>query len=293
MPKKVCLVTGSSSGIGKEIARNLATQGAHVILVCRNPEKGLSTLEEIKKTSHSTAVDLFIVDLSSQSEIRNFAKIIYEKYPKLDVLINNAATIQRKQIFSVDGIDMTLATNYLAPFLLSQLLLDLLKLTSKKDNLARIINISSTAERWGFLKLDDLQFKKRKYNFIKAYSQSKLLLNIMTIEMARQLEGFININAIHPGGVNTNLGHETTNVFLKIIEKSVKFFLTSPVKAAEFPAYFALSDEVEQFTGKFFVNRKPVLANPLCYDLNLAKKVWAITEDMVNMPAHINGSDAS
>lgn len=284
MAKKICLVTGASSGIGKEIARGLAQKGAHVIIACRNPEKGQSTLEEIKKTAHSTAVDLLLVDLSSQDEIRNFAKAIHERYPKLDVLINNAATILTKKKLSVDGIEMTLATNYLAPFLLSQLLLDLLKLSSKNNNLGRIINISSTSQKWGFLDIDDLQFKHRKYNFIKSYVQSKLLLNIMTMEMARRLEGSINVNALHPGGVNTNLGGiNATNLFLKIIEKSIKFFLMSPKKAAAFPIHLALSPEVEQLTGKFFLNRKSVLAHPFCYDIHLAQKIWKITEKMVGL----------
>ena len=138
---KTCLVTGASSGIGKEIAYGLAELGANVILVCRNPDKGQAVLNEIKSHFPSAKMDILIADLSSQTDIRKLADTINNTYPALHVLINNAGTVSTKKQLSVDGIEMTLATNHLAPFLLSQLLLDLLK----KSAPARIINVSSAS----------------------------------------------------------------------------------------------------------------------------------------------------
>src|SRR3990167_6157395 len=127
MTEKICLVTGANSGIGKEIALSLATAGVHVIMVCRNAIKGKAALEEIEAKSGSNAIDLLIADLSSQTDIRLLAKTIHERYSKINILINNAGLVLSKRMLSADNIEMTLATNYLGPFLLTQLLLDLLE----------------------------------------------------------------------------------------------------------------------------------------------------------------------
>lgn len=280
MTPKICLVTGASSGLGKEIALGLAKQNAHVIMVCRNAETGQAALDEIKRQTQAK-VDLFIVDLSSQAEIRAFAKQMHERYSHLDVLINNAGVLLMQQQFSVDGIEMTLATNYLAPFLLTNLLLDLLK--NNKEHVPRIINISSRIEKWGTLDFNDPEFKQHPYRFIKAYAQSKLLLNIMTFELARRLQG-ISVNCLHPGAVRSHLGStNSTNRFLRILEKAIKFFCMSPQKAAVFPIELALSPEKEAMTGHYFIKGKPANANPLSHDPALAKKVWELSEKWVGL----------
>ncbi len=276
MTQKICLVTGANSGLGKEIARRLVLAGAHVIMVCRNAEKGRAALEEIKTTSGSKSVDLLIADLSSQTEIRSLAKTIHGHYPILHVLINNAGVALYKRKLSPDGIEMTLATNYLGPLLLSNLLLDLLK----KNAPARIINISSSSHKWAKIDFDDLQYEHKKYRFFQVYAQSKLFVNIATFELARRLEGTgVTVNCIHPGAVNTNLGSDSVNnKVLKFMDKAIKFFFISPEEAAKAPVYLAISPEVEGVTGKYFLKNKMTLASPLSYDPVLAKKVWEVSE---------------
>ncbi|HVY53558.1 MAG TPA: SDR family oxidoreductase, partial [Gammaproteobacteria bacterium] len=255
--KKTCLVTGANSGIGKEISLALAKAGAHVIMVCRNEEKGRAAQAEIKALSSSQAVDLLIADLSSQSSIKSLAKTINERYAALHVLINNAGLVLAKKTLSEDGIEMTLATNHLGPFLLTTLLLDLMK-----KHHSRIINISSAIHKWTKIDLNDLQFEKRKYRFMRAYAQSKLLMNITTFELARQLAGTnITVNCIHPGVVRTNLGSSNAkNLAVKFLDKAIKLFFTSPKRAAQFPFCLAMSSEMDHITGQYFVKGKPAKA---------------------------------
>src|SRR5262245_48221470 len=183
MSGKIYIVTGANSGIGKETALGLAQMGARVVMVCRNAEKGKEALEEIRRESGSSQVDLLIADMSSQASVRALAEQILQKYPRLDVLVNNAGGAAPSRTLSADGIEMTLATNHLGPALLTLLLLDLLKASAP----ARIINVSSEAQRRARLDLNDLQFERRKYRGIAAYGQSKLLMNAFTFELARRL----------------------------------------------------------------------------------------------------------
>jgi NAD(P)-dependent dehydrogenase (short-subunit alcohol dehydrogenase family) len=277
--KKTCLITGASSGIGKEIALGLAKLGIHVILVCRQAEKGQRVLEEIKTTSDSKNVDLLIADLSSQNEIRSLVNTIYNRYPSLNILINNAGIVSTKKQYSVDGIEMTIATNHLGPFLLTHLLLDLLK----KSASPRIINVSSAIHKWAKIDLTDLQFNHRKYHFMKAYAQSKLLMNATTFELAKQLEKTnITVNCLHPGAVKTNLGsNNATNFFLRKIDKIIKSFFITPAMAAKTPLYLATSSEVENITGKYFIKCKPVSSKTISPELS--KKIWEISKELVKI----------
>lgn len=277
--KKICLVTGASSGIGKEIALGLAKSDFHVVMVCRNVEKGKSALEDIKKLSGSNSLDLLIADLSSQSEVRALAYTIQQRYSALHVLINNAGLVLTKKTYSVDNIEMTLATNHLGPFLLSYLLLDLLKASAP----SRIVNVSSAIHKWAKIDLNDLQFVQRKYQFMKAYAQSKLLMNITTQELARRLNGSgVTVNALHPGAVKTNLGSDNThNLFLKALDKIIKCFFITPSEAAKIPLYVATSPEVENITGKYFVKYKPAFVKT--YDLDFVDGVWKKTEELAGL----------
>jgi NAD(P)-dependent dehydrogenase (short-subunit alcohol dehydrogenase family) len=277
MNNRTCLVTGASSGIGKEIALGLARLGAEVILVCRNANKGEAALDEIKALSGSNKIHLFISDLSSQADIRSLASSIYSRFSALHVLINNAGVVLTEKKYSVDGIEMTLATNHLAPFLLTHLLLDLLKAGAP----SRIINVSSAIHHWGKIDFNDLQFEKRNYRFMRAYAQSKLLMNITTVEMARRLEGTgITVNSLHPGAVKTNLGSDNAaSLSWKIVDKVVKFFFISPATAAKTPLYLATSPDLEKVTGKYFVRCKPASQKRVTDEIS--KKVWEISEEGV------------
>lgn len=284
--QKICLITGANSGIGKEIAIGLAKSGAHVIMVCRNLERGQAALEEIKILSGTNSIELLIADLSSQTEIRALAETIYNHYLVLDVIINNAGLVLPRKSFSVDGIEMTLATNYLAPFLLTNLLITLLK----KSASPRIINISSAIHKWAKIDLNDLQYERRKYHFMKAYAQSKLLMNIMSFELARRLSDTrITVNCIHPGAVKTQLGsNDNHNIMLKIADKIIKFFFISPQQAAKSPIYLALSPDMENITGKYFVKNTAAPSSPITYDPVLAAQVWEISENLVSSYRTIN-----
>src|SRR5215212_3378073 len=205
MDEKICLITGATSGIGKATAIGLADMGARVVMVGRDRGRGEAALAEIKERSANASVDLLLADLSSQEEVRWLADEFKEAHPRLDVLINNAGVIRSKRVASADGIEMTFAVNHLAHFLLTNLLLELLKATAP----SRIVNVSSGEQRNGTIDFDDLQGEKG-YKTAKAYGQSKLANILFTYELARRLEGTgVSTNCLHPGaGVRTNLGSE-------------------------------------------------------------------------------------
>jgi len=187
MRGKVCLVTGGSSGIGKATALGLANMGATVIVVGRDRSRGEAAVTEIKQKSNNDAVDLMLADLSSQASIRRLAEEDFkDRYEQLHVLINNAGVFTSKHTVTLDGIETTFAVNHLAPFLLTNLLLDVLKASAP----TRIINITSSGERSGTINFDDLQGESR-YSGFRAYNQSKLAMILFTYELARKLEGTV------------------------------------------------------------------------------------------------------
>src|SRR5687768_2908269 len=210
MGEKVCLITGATSGIGKATAMGLANMGASVVMVGRDRGRGKAALAEIKEKSGNASVDLMLADLSSQQEIRRLADEFEEAYPRLDVLINNAGLFRSERITTADGLEMTFAVNHLAYFLLTNLLLDVLKANAP----SRIVNVSSGDHSNGTIDFDDLQGYKG-YKGPKAYSQSKLANLLFTYELAKRLEGTgITANCLHPGaGVRTNFGSGVSGVF--------------------------------------------------------------------------------
>jgi NAD(P)-dependent dehydrogenase (short-subunit alcohol dehydrogenase family) len=282
MSGKLCIVTGANSGIGKETALGLAQMGARVIMVCRNAEKGKAALEEIRREFGSSQLDLLIADMSSQASVRALAEQIQRKYPSLDVLVNNAGGCARARTLSADGIEMTLATNYLGAALLTLLLLDLLKASAP----SRIVNVSSSeAQSPTRLDTNDLQFERRKYSGIAAYKQSKLLMNAFTFELARRLAGTgVTANCLHPGAVATNIWNPDLLPFGKLIVAVVKPFMLSSKQGAAVSLYLATSPEVAQVSGEYFVKSKPSKSNPLSRDPKLMAEVWLCTEKMTGLP---------
>ena len=241
MQGKVCMITGANSGIGKTTAKGLARLGATVVLVCRNKEKGNKALEEIKSETGNDKIDLLIADLSSQKSIRDLASNFKTKYAKLDVLINNAGVYRNKRTLTEDGIETTFAVNHLAPFLLSNLLLDELKASPS----SRIIIVASGLERQGKINFDDLQCENG-YSGFGAYNQSKLANVLFTYELARRLEGTgITVNCLQPGFVRTNLIRER-----RLVTFLLKPLQITPEKGAETSIYLASSAEVEGVSGK-------------------------------------------
>src|SRR5215217_8106176 len=229
MGEEVCLITGATSGIGKATAMGLASMGASVVMVGRDRGRGEAAMAEIRGKSANASVDLLLADLSSQEEIHRLADVFKESYPRLDVLINNAGVIRSKRIMTADGIEMTFAVNHLAYFLLTKVLLDVLKASAP----SRIVNVASGEQRNATIDFDDLQGEKG-YKGAKAYSQSKLATVLFTYELARRLEGTgVSANCLHPGaGIRTNFGSGVSGVFGFTV-RALTPLMKSPEKGAE------------------------------------------------------------
>jgi len=280
MNGKTCVVTGANSGIGLETARGLARAGAKVVLVCRNPEKGRAAVADIQRDVPGAQLDLLIADMSSLASVRALAAEILGRYPRVDVLINNAGTAIAKRSLSADGVEMTVAGNHLGGFLLTLLLLDRLKASAP----ARIINVSSEAQRRAALDMDDIQYERRKYSGIAAYGQSKVLMNACTFELARRLAGTgVTANCLHPGVVATNIWHSgeaDQPLLFKILVRIFKPFMLNSKKGAEVTLYLATSPAVEKLTGEYFVKSKPADCNPIERDPKVAAAIWEWSEKM-------------
>jgi NAD(P)-dependent dehydrogenase (short-subunit alcohol dehydrogenase family) len=279
MSGKTCVVTGANSGIGKETALGLARMGARVVLVCRNPPKGEAALADIQRQTGSSHLDLLSADMSSFASVRALAAQITQRYPRLDVLINNAGAGVPRRTLSADDIEMTVAGNYLGAALLTRLLLDLLKSSAP----SRIVNVSSDAHR-GRHDLSDLQFERRKYNGFAAYGQSKLLMNAFTFELARRLQGTgVTANCLHPGVVSTNIWPADAPLLIRILVGLMKPFMLSARRGAAVSLYLATSPDVANVSGEYFVKSKPAASSRPSRDPNVMSDVWKWTEMMLGV----------
>jgi retinol dehydrogenase-14 len=280
MGEKVCLITGATSGIGKATVMGLANMGASVVMVGRDRGRGEAALAEIKEKNANASVDLMLADLSSQEDIRRLADEFKEAYPQLDVLINNAGVIRSKRITTADGLETTFAVNHLAPYLLTNLLLDVLKASAP----SRIVNVASGEQRNGTIDFDDLQAEKG-YKTAKAYSQSKLATVLFTYELARRLEGTgVSANCLHPGVVGTNLGSGVTGA-LGFTVRALTPLMKSPEKGAETSVYLASSPEVEGSSGGYFVKKAEARSSEASHDQRIARRLWEVSADLTNLPA--------
>lgn len=273
---KICMITGSNSGIGKATALGLAEMGATIIMVCRKKERGESAMKEIVEKTGNSSIDLFITDLASQIAIRDLVNDFKNKYKNLHVLINNAGIVLHKRKLTVDGIEANFAVNYLAPFLLSNLLIDVLNVSAP----ARIINIVSGLHASASLDFNDLQNEK-KYRAFPAYNKSKLALVLFTYELAKRINDTgVTVNCIHPGVVRTNLGHD-----LPLYYRWATVFFRPPEKGAETPIYLASSYEVEGISGKYFKNKKQIESSKESYDESIAERLWDESVKLTNLDA--------
>lgn len=282
MQGKICMITGANSGIGKETALGLASRGAVVVMVCRDRARGEAAQNDVKAKSGNNNVDLLLTDLASQQSIRQLVEDFQRRYPQLHVLINNAGVYMLNRHETVDGLETTFAVNALAPFLLTNLLLDTLKASAP----ARIINVSSDAHEQGYLNLDDLQ-SRQGFPFMRAYGQSKLALLMLTYALARRLEGTgVTANALHPGFVATNIGQSGVPAFLRPL---VKLILAipgiSPAEGAKTSIYLASSPDVEGVSGRYFVKSIPVRSAPISYDEALQENLWETCAQLVKSGA--------
>ncbi|QKG57784.1 SDR family oxidoreductase [Hymenobacter sp. BRD128] len=278
---KIILVTGATSGIGEVTARELARQGAHVIILARNRQKAERTRQEIIATTGNQRVDVVLADLSLMQQVRDVAAQLHDKYPRLDVLVNNAGLMfGAERELSADGYEMTLATNHLGPFLLTSLLLDLLQ----KSPAARIVNVASMAYRFSKPTLDDLQ-SERSYSPVWEYGNTKLWNIMFTQELAKRLRehGITNVttNALHPGAVATGYGQQTGGIISALLALGRPLML-SPEKGAETSLFLATDPGVAATSGGFFSKKKPEPVKSKFNTPGNNKKLWEISEALTD-----------
>jgi NAD(P)-dependent dehydrogenase (short-subunit alcohol dehydrogenase family) len=278
MQGKICLITGATSGIGLVTARVLAQQGTTVVLVGRNPERTTATVSRIRQETGNPYVECLMADLSVQAQVHQLAEEFQRRFARLDVLLNNAGALFSKRHVSVDGIEMTLALNHLAYFLLTHLLLAPLKATPD----ARIVNVSSDAHRKAQFDFADLQGAQR-YRGWRAYSQSKLANLLFTYELARRLAGTgITANAVHPGFVATRFGHNNRGLVALFVWLA-QFMALSPEQGAETLIYLATSPEVVGVTGTYFVQKHSVESSRASYDQAAAQRLWQLSVELTGL----------
>jgi NAD(P)-dependent dehydrogenase (short-subunit alcohol dehydrogenase family) len=277
MSGRICLVTGATRGIGRATAEALAKSGAHVLLHGRDSASVGAVCREMIRYGQVTGV---VGDLSSLAAVRKLATEIAAQYPRLDVLVNNAGTGTRRRQVTVDGYERTFAINHLAPFLLTNLLLDKLK----AGKAARVVTVSSMAHRGATLDFDDLNWEKRKFKGLGAYGASKLANILFTVELASRLAGSgATANSLHPGVVATNIftafGGRTGKIFTVLLRP----FMLSPANGAKTSIYLASSPEVANVTGKFFDKCREVAPTAAAQDLGVAKRLWDVSAKLTGL----------
>jgi NAD(P)-dependent dehydrogenase (short-subunit alcohol dehydrogenase family) len=278
MHGKVCMVTGATSGVGLVTAQALAHQGATLIVVGRNPERGAATVSRIQHETGNSAVELISADLSAQAQVRRLASEVQRRFTRLDVLINNAGALFLRRQLSPDGLEMTFALNHLAYFLLTNLLLDHLKASPA----ARIVNVSSEAHRGARLDFADLQGQHR-YRGWRAYARSKLANILFTYALARRLEGTsVVANALHPGFVATNFGRNNRGI-TAILWRMLQLAAISPEEGAQTIIHLASSAAVKDITGAYFVKKKAVRSSEVSYDRAAANRLWQVSAELTRL----------
>jgi retinol dehydrogenase 14 len=280
MADNTVLVTGGTGGIGRATAMSLAMMGAHLGITGRDRGRAEEAAAEIRAASGGL-VDVFVADLSSQSEVRRLADEVLQTYPLLDVLVNNVGGYWNTRHVTADGLERTFALNYLAPFLLTNLLLDRLKQSAP----ARVVTVASNAHTTGRIDFDDLQ-GERSYSGSRAYSQSKLGNVLFTYELARRLAAStVTANALHPGVVNTSFGAEDPGGVQRLFVPFVRPFLKTPEQGAATSIHLASSPDLDQVTGRYFANSKPKRSSKASYDQAAAARLWQVSAELVSPTA--------
>ena len=279
MAGRVCLVTGATSGIGKATATSLAAQGAEVIVIGRNQRKADDTVSWITSETGNRAVRYLLADFADLGQVRDLARAFNEQTSQLDVLVNNAGGFFNTRRETPYGVEMTFLVNHLAPFLLTNLLLEKLR----GGGPARIVNVTSAAHQYDSMNFDDLGFK-RGYAGIKAYARSKLANLLFTYELSRRLDGSqVTVSAVHPGHVATDMWKTNFPFIGPALKWVMGFFALTPEQGADTVIYLASSPEVEGTTGKYFVAREAVPSSSLSYDERVAQRLWQISEELTGL----------
>lgn len=279
LPDKIILVTGGTSGIGEVTARELARRGAHVVILARNAEKAEKTRQQLIAETGNQQIDVVLADLSNLQQVRDVTAEIHQKYPRLDVLINNAGLMfGAKREVSADGYEMTLATNHLGPFLLTSLLLDLLQ----KSPAARIVNVASNAYKFSKPTLDDIQ-SEADYSPVWEYGTTKLWNIMFTQELAKRLRehGIQNVvtSCLHPGAVATNYGKQTGGVIGTLLNLG-RPFMISPEKGAQTSIFLATDEQAGRSSGGYYDKSKPVAVKSKFNTAANNRRLWEISEQL-------------
>jgi NAD(P)-dependent dehydrogenase (short-subunit alcohol dehydrogenase family) len=275
MKGKVVMVTGANSGMGKEISLALASMGASVVMVCRNQDRGEAARREVISATGNQEVELLVADLSSQESIRHLAQEFKSTHNRLDVLVNNAGMSLPSRHETADGIEAVFATNHLGPFLLTNLLLPLLKASAP----SRVVIVSSGVQSMAKIDFDDLQGTK-SYSEIRSYNQSKLANLLFTYELARRLKGTgVTANALEPGFIKTNLK-------VPFPFSLFSFMRGKPADGARPSVFLASSPEVEGVNGTYFSNKSVATkSSALSYDEEAARRLWQISAELTHLDA--------
>lgn len=278
MKNRVCLITGATAGIGQAAARSLASMGATLVIVGRNEERCITTVDSIREETGNPSVAYLLADLSVQAQVRQLAQDFLTRYSRLDVLVNNAGGFFLTRQVSADSIEMTWALNHLSYFLLTNLLLDRLKDSAP----ARVVNVASNSHFKQKLDFDDLQLNRR-FSGIKAYGRSKLANVLFTYELARRLKGTgVTANALHPGLVATNIG-KNNGPLASAFVLWAKLKGVSLEEGARTVVYLANSPEVSGVSGKYFAKEKPIPSDPFSYDQAAAECLWQTSLEMTGL----------
>ena len=278
MTGKTVLITGATSGIGKATALGLAILGADLAITGRNPGRTEAVAGEIRAAGGGV-VETFVGDLSSQSELRALAAAVLTRLERIDALVNNAGGYWNTRHVTPDGLELTFALNHLAPFLLTNLLLDRLK----RSRPARVVTVSSNAQAMGRIDFDDLQ-GERSYSGATAYDQSKLANLMFTYELARLLKGSgVTANALHPGVVRTSFGSDDPGRTQRVLVPFIKPFMKSPAQGAATSIHLASSPGLSECSGQFYANSKRRKSSERSYDEADAARLWEVSAELAGL----------
>lgn len=273
------LITGASSGLGLAMAIGFAKLGASVLMVSRDSERAARAHRKVADAATGPPPAVLLADLASQAEVRRLAGDVRARTPRLDVLVNDAGAAFRERQLGVDGIERTFATNHLAPFLLTTLLLDLLRASPG----GRIVDVTAGSHS-GTIDLDDLQLE-RGYGALRAYNLSKACNVLFTYELARRLHGTrVTANCFDPGPTESSFG-ASAGGFIGFVQRALRVFgaLRPAEVSAQIGVHLGSSPDAATITGRYFArNGRPARSKPVTYDLAVAKRLWAISESLCN-----------
>nr|WP_277349745.1 SDR family oxidoreductase [Planosporangium thailandense] len=275
------MVTGATSGIGQVVARELARRGARVLMVARDRVRGRSAVERIRAGVPGARVELLTCDLARLGDVRKLAKAVSDRYDHLDVLVNNAGVSKFSREVTEDGLETTFAVNHLAPFLLTNLLLDRLIAAPR----ARVVTVSSDVHKQvRSVPWDDLQ-GEREFKPLQAYNRSKLMNIWFTRVLAARLSGTgVTANCLNPGFVHTGLAREARGAFA-LFTRLTRPFQKSPEQGAQTAIHLAISPGVTDVTGAYFSNSKAAEPSPLARDDDAARRLWGLSAALCDLPS--------